>query len=123
MYLCEDISDQESSSPNKVLIRLLIGRALGEEGLRDFEQLSPASQAVVYDVMARLGHGPGLYGILDGGRVKEYVPSTVVQDDHLRNTTIRRQIATQLARFHSLEFPRLEFKKETQRTFVAIIRN
>jgi choline/ethanolamine kinase len=71
----------------------------------EFEALTHPAQAVLYLVQGQLGYGPKLYGVFEGGRLEEYIPSSTLNDDHLQDPTIRKEVAQRIARYHALDLP------------------
>lgn len=91
--------------PKQFLLRILGGKFVSQEDKKDFEFLSEAGQALVYYEMSRIGQGPKLYGVFEGGRLEEYIPSTTLSDDHLKDPKLRAEFARKLARYHTLQLP------------------
>lgn len=52
--------------------------------------------------------GPKVYGIFEGGRIEEFIPSRTLSGDDLQNPVLRQQFARKLARMHAIRHPIIE---------------
>ena len=109
VYIAERTSIQDEGTPlvepTKILIKKYGGNVTdmdAEEGV----QLTREEELLVCQEWARIGLGPKLYGVFPEGRLEEYIESHIMtRDDCLKDPSIRRDMASCLARFHSLELP------------------
>ena len=64
------------------------------------------AEILIIQEAAKLGIGPKLYGIFEGGRLEEYVHSRHLTTQDLKEAPrIRKEVAVTLARFHSMDLP------------------
>uniref|UniRef100_A0AC34EZN8 Choline kinase n=1 Tax=Panagrolaimus sp. ES5 TaxID=591445 RepID=A0AC34EZN8_9BILA len=63
------------------------------------------SETVICSILAEKGLGPKLYGIFEGGRIEEYMPSRPLTMSDIHDVQVSKEIARQLAKIHQLNAP------------------
>lgn len=105
MYIVEDISNTSNDNPNKkFLIRLYGGKLVEKDDVCKAGNCE-ASEGIVFYANGIKALGPNLFGVFDGGRVEEFVPSHPITDAELADDNIARELIRNLARFHALQLP------------------
>ena len=103
MYVVYDVSSNLNSKTNEFVARFY-GRKLLDDSEKS-ERLSSTEEALICQANNLAGLGPKLYGVFEGGRVEEFVPSHQLREVDLVNNELVLQIARKLARYHSLRVP------------------
>ena len=104
IYLVTDItSEKNNSHTDKFLVRLFGGKLVDDDEV--MKVLSMAEEALVFQASHLAGIGTKLFGVIDNGRVEEYIPSHRLSEVDLADTEITMQLARKLARFHALRLP------------------
>ncbi|XP_013415417.1 choline/ethanolamine kinase-like [Lingula anatina] len=100
IYLCElpDHIPVEGFEPRQALVRFY-----GEVIKEDIQGV--IQNSVIFSILAGLKLGPQLYGLFDGGRIEEYLPSRCVRESEMRLPSISKRVAKRLAQFHNLTMP------------------
>lgn len=93
--------------PDEVLIRQCGGKVSGFPF-----HLSEIETSLVYLELGQLGIGPIVYGIFEGGRLEEFIPSHTLTAEELKNPELRSQVAKKLARIHSLAIEDIPISKQ-----------
>lgn len=73
--------------------------------LNDIYLLTEAEQAIVFYECGKRGWGPKLYGITNGVRVEEFIPSRTLRPNDCADPDILKDLARSYARMHSLALP------------------
>lgn len=108
----EDVSHSSISNPNKkFLIRLLGGKLFDENDIVKAGKCE-ASEGIVFFANGLHGLGPKLFGVFDGGRVEEFVPSHPLTEADLADENNSRELIRKLARFHALQLPVSKIKRD-----------
>ena len=116
IYLVENVSTTiDQNTISKFLVRLYGGRLVADD--EPAKTLSPTEEALIFQANDLAGLGPRLYGVFDGGRVEEFVPSHTLRDIDLEDNEVLLQVARKLARFHALRVP---MNKETRDTLNVV---
>uniref|UniRef100_A0A914PRV1 Choline/ethanolamine kinase n=1 Tax=Panagrolaimus davidi TaxID=227884 RepID=A0A914PRV1_9BILA len=63
------------------------------------------SETVICSILAEKNLGPKLYGIFDGGRIEEYIPSKPLTMEDICVPSISKEISKQFAQIHQLCVP------------------
>ena len=66
---------------------------------------SPMIQSLIFHEQSSRGWGPKLYGLMDDGRVEEFVDCHTLTAEEAFTPEINRDLARALARFQSLDLP------------------
>lgn len=75
LYIVEHISKASNDNPNKkFLIRYYGGKLVEKDDICKAGKCE-ASEGIVFFANGIKGLGPKLFGVFDGGRVEEFVPS------------------------------------------------
>lgn len=103
--MCEDTTtDNRSQAIAKFIIRLFGGKLVADE--EPLKVLSRQEESLVFLANSVANLGPKLYGVFDGGRLEQFVPSTVAQSAvHFKDDRMLSQFARKLARYHCLKVP------------------
>lgn len=64
-----------------------------------------ASEGIVFFANGIKGLGPKLFGVFEGGRVEEFIPSHRITETDLADDNISLELVRKLARFHALQLP------------------
>ena len=110
LYLVEAISSNTDLSKSisqvtKFLIRLYGGKYHGPDEAESFVTLDKATQVLIYFKCGELGLGPKIYGVFNGGRLEEYIPSHTLTNSEVQDPEIQTQLMRKLVRFHHLQVP------------------
>ena len=90
--------------PIKVIIRKFGGNAA--DGCSEIPSAPKESETLVIRETEKLGIGPKLYGVFQGGRLEEFVDSRhLTTKDMKENPEIRKEVAVALAKFHGMDLP------------------
>lgn len=122
LYICErkaSEGDAKEKSPSKFLLRLIGGKMMDPDDIYFLATMSETGQALVYKEQGRQGRGPKLLGIFEGGRLEEFIESTTLEEEHLKDAAIRKEVAQNIARFHSLDMPFAKSGHEVLETLAA----
>eukprot|EP00742_Colponemidia_sp_Colp-10_P003413 GILJ01003634.1.p1 GENE.GILJ01003634.1~~GILJ01003634.1.p1 ORF type:complete len:390 (+),score=38.85 GILJ01003634.1:81-1172(+) len=98
MWKKKQVDGSEDEVPH-VLIRIY------GEGSESF--LNRGQEVKIANTISSLGVGPRIFGLFEGGRVEEFFVSRCLTTDELSLPDIMLDIASQLARLHSVEVPAL----------------
>lgn len=105
MYIVEDVSETSGNNPiKKFLIRLYGGKLVERNDLARFGACE-ATEGIVFFANGMKGLGPKLFGVFDGGRVEEFVPSHRITEVDLVDDRLSLELVRKLARFHALKLP------------------
>ena len=66
---------------------------------------SPMVQSLIFYEQARRGWGPSLYGLLEDGRIEEFVDCHTLKQEEAFEPELSSDVAKAYARFHSLRLP------------------
>ena len=66
---------------------------------------NPLEETIIVYQLSKKGYGPKLYGIFNGGRLDEYIPSHTLKHEELQDENIIRDLAINYARLHSIKVP------------------
>jgi len=113
-----------SKEPSKVLLRRYGGTWIPRSVTND--QLpepirwlnTEAEEVMIFQEQSRLGYGPKLLGVFDGGRVEELLEGRTLKTEDLDNIDIERDLAVSYARINSLKLPLAD---KTERTYNQIL--
>jgi choline/ethanolamine kinase len=90
--------------PIKVVIRKFGGNAA--DNCKEIPITPREAETLVIQEAAKLGIGPKVYGIFEGGRLEEFVDSRhLTTKDMKEDTDLRREVAITLAKFHGMDIP------------------
>ena len=90
--------------PVKVVIRKFGGNAAEE--CSEIPSTPREAETLVLREAAKLGIGPQVYGVFEGGRLEEFVASRhLTTRDMKEDPVLRREVAVTLAKFHSMDLP------------------
>lgn len=64
-----------------------------------------AEEVLVFYTMSRLGFGPKLYGVFEGGRLEEFVEGRTLINEDVQNPDLMAAFAKNLFKFHALKLP------------------
>lgn len=105
LFLCEDkTADSQSHGINKFIIRLFGGKLIADD--EPLKVLSQQEENLVFLANSLANLGPKLYGVFDGGRLEQFIPSTLpIPPVHFKDERLLRQFAAKLARYHCLNVP------------------
>ena len=81
---------------------MFVGKEVDETGVKN---LTSTEEALIFHASYLADIGPKLFGVFNGGRVEEYIPSHRITDDDFEDPRIVTQLARKLARFHALQPP------------------
>uniref|UniRef100_A0A1I7Z372 Choline/ethanolamine kinase n=1 Tax=Steinernema glaseri TaxID=37863 RepID=A0A1I7Z372_9BILA len=84
------------NEPDKVLLRVYFNPET-ESHL--------VAESVIFTLLSERRLGPRLYGIFNGGRLEEYIPSRPLTCQEIAKVPISNKIAKRLARVHQLDVP------------------
>ncbi|XP_077995106.1 choline/ethanolamine kinase-like [Glandiceps talaboti] len=85
------------SCPDKVLLRI-------HGDMLDTAD-SLMAETIVFTLLAERNIAPKVYGIFSGGRLEEYIPSRCLKVEEMREKGMSVDIASKLAKFHTMELP------------------
>ncbi|RWS07266.1 Choline kinase alpha-like protein [Dinothrombium tinctorium] len=78
-----------------------------------YEKLNcESAQAIIVEKLSQVGLAPKLYGVFNGGRIEEYIPSECATVDDLEQIELSLAVMRKLARFHSLDLPLEKLPKQ-----------
>ena len=90
--------------PIKVVIRKFGGNAV--EDCSDVPKSPTEAETLMIRETEKLGIGPKLYGIFEGGRLEEFIDSRhLTTKDMKEDPEIRNEVAVALAKFHGMDLP------------------
>ncbi|XP_037037665.1 choline kinase alpha-like [Bradysia coprophila] len=105
LYSVEDISETSNTNPiKKFLVRLYGGKLVDKDDIAKSGKCE-ASEGIVFYANGIQGLGPKLFGVFDGGRVEEFIPSHRLTEADLVDDNISLELVRKLARFHALQLP------------------
>ncbi|XP_056622877.1 choline/ethanolamine kinase [Triplophysa dalaica] len=113
LYMCSlpDNVRPAGVEPQRVLLRIYGAILQGVDSL--------VLESVMFAILAERELGPRLYGIFPEGRLEQYLPSNRLCTAQLGYPEISAEIASKMARFHTMEMP---FNKEPKWLFGTIDR-
>ena len=91
------------AGPSSLLVKKYGGNVFTEQA-KNFSNSSLYQSLIFYEQSVR-GWGPKLYGLLEDGRVEEYVDCHTLTPEEAFTPEFSRDIAKAYARFHSLKLP------------------
>jgi choline/ethanolamine kinase len=98
--------EDKNAKPSSILYRTYGGNFLPREILKMWScLLSETEEVMVAYEHGRRGWGPQVFGVFPGGRIEEYIPSTVLLPKSATDLQISLDIARAYARFHSMDIP------------------
>lgn len=110
LYICEDTTNSSTcpECPSKLLIRLYGGKVCTPE--EPYRTLNESGECLLFGKFGELGLGPKLFGIFEGGRLEQFIPSHTLNVDDIGNDRLRKEVSLKLARMHNVQAP---FELET----------
>ena len=91
--------------PSTVLVRIYGGKMVVVGSGEPYRTLTEPGEILLFNKLGELGYGPKLFGVFDGGRLEEFIPSHTLSDSDLMDKNIRQDFARKLARYHSIKLP------------------
>ncbi|XP_037037664.1 choline kinase alpha-like [Bradysia coprophila] len=105
LYIVEDVSETSNTNPiQKFLVRLYGGKLIENDDIVKAGKCE-TSEGIVFFANGIQGLGPKLFGVFDGGRVEEFIPSHRLTEADLTDDNISLELVRKLARFHALQLP------------------
>lgn len=99
------MSETSNDNPTKkFLVRLYGGKLVEKNDILKAGNCE-SSEGILSFANANQGLGPKLFGVFDGGRVEEFVPSRRLTEADLDDDNFSLELARKLARFHALQLP------------------
>ena len=104
IYLVTDItSEYVKGHAKKFLVRLFGGKLVDED--EALKVLTPTEENLILQAYNLAGIDPKLFGVIEGGRIEEFIPSHILTEADFEDSDIMLQLARKLARFHALQLP------------------
>ncbi|XP_006816045.1 choline/ethanolamine kinase-like [Saccoglossus kowalevskii] len=97
LYICSIPANKTQTGPNKVLLRIH-GEILDDSSIA-------LTESIVFSLLAERKIAPKLYGIFQGGRIEEYIPSRSLTVEEMGYESYNIEIAQKLAGFHGMDLP------------------
>ena len=88
----------------KIIIRKYGGGSWDNEHVRKF-RIAEGCQAMVANEVSRLGIGPKVFNIFDGGRMEEFIPSHNLTPEEFNQEEILTDVAINAAMVHHINLP------------------
>ena len=98
-------TESNSTGPSSIVYKKYGGNFFNEQAKELVEINSPMIQSLIFHEQSARGWGPKLYGLMDNGRIEEFVEGRTLQPEEAFTPEFVREIAVAYARFHSLKLP------------------
>ena len=98
----ENEKEKDQEGPKSLLIKKYGGNILECQVVK---VNSPLVQSLIFYEQSKRGWGPKLYGLMDDGRIEEFVQCHTLKQEEAFTPEMMKDIAKAYARFHSLQLP------------------
>ena len=97
-----DGANNDDQDADAVILRQMGGFFADQQ---EIGMMSEAEQALLFHELSNRGWGPRLYGVSNGCRVEQFIPSHTLTPEDMKDPLTRDACARAFARLHSLSLP------------------